>query len=187
MNLPPPPPPPPRTRAAIQNARAQGEVQADLPAPEEEETIVEEEEIDEEEEEIEDGGIEEDDIGDDDEIQQVVEEPLRLHSFQERTRLEQRPLETHDHKMAVLHIRSLSGERLQILVTSDMLQEDLGRSIVHAALSPSEGMRLLESWSCDEGVTDWSRIAVSSCDVSFLHHGTVFSEVDMPYSSLPLL
>ena len=172
MNLPPPPPPPPRTRAEVQNARAQGEVQADLPAPEEEETIVEEEEID-EEEEIEDEGIEEDDIGDDDEIQQVVEDPLTLHRFQERRRLEQRPLETHDHQMAVLHIRSLSGERLQILVTSDMLQEDLGRSIAHAVLSPSEGMRLLESWSGDEGVTDWSRIAVSSCDVSFVHHGTV--------------
>jgi len=174
MNHPPPPPPPPRTRAEVQNARAQGELQAAVPAPAEEEAIVEEEEFDDEEEIEEDEGIVEyGDIGDDDEIQQVEAEPLRLHRFEERRRVEQSPLETHENQMAVLHIRSLSGERLQILVTSGMLQEDLARSIAHAALSPSEGMRLLESWTCDEGVTEWSRIAVSSCDVSFLHHGTV--------------
>ena len=49
-----------------------------------------------------------------------------------------------------------------------MGRDGLAHSIVHAALSPSEGMPLLEAWSSDEGGADWSRIAVS-----FMHMTTV--------------
>ena len=64
----------------------------------------------------------------------------------------------------ILNIRSLTGERMQILVSNGMAQEDLSRSIAHAVLSPLEGQKLVESWSNlgTIGNVDWSRIAVSS-------------------------
>jgi hypothetical protein len=53
------------------------------------------------------------------------------------------------------------------------MQEDLAQSIAHAALTPAEGIKLMECWSGSESFINWSRIAVSLhmdlvC-ISFLH------------------
>ena len=146
MNPPPPPPPPPPPRVGEQHIEPQSEGENYANASREEESFeVVGDEIQ----------IEEDDEDD---------EPFRLDDdIQEQTQQKiQQPLAKRENQMAVIKIRSLMGEILQILVTSDMLQEELAHCIAHAALSPSEGRRLLESWSSDEGVTDWSKIAVSS-------------------------
>jgi len=142
MNPPRPPPPPPPSRAEKQSPESRTERDEFGHAPREEVAIEE--------------------VGD--EIQIEDDDELCRYGIQEQ----QQSLETNENKMAILNVRSLMGESLQILVTSDMLQEELAQSIAHAVLSPSEGTRLLECWSSDEDVIDWSKIAVSGRHQQFI-------------------
>ena len=60
-----------------------------------------------------------------------------------------------------IKIRSaiLPRDVIKLLITPDMTHDDFAHCISHAALSPPQLGKLLESWSMDEGESNWTRIA----------------------------
>ena len=63
--------------------------------------------------------------------------------------------------MSTITIRSATtpGDSIKLLITPEMTHNDLAHCIAHAALSPPQTMKLLETWSMDEGEANWTRIA----------------------------
>ncbi len=66
-----------------------------------------------------------------------------------------------EHQQSTITIRSatISSDLIRLLITPEMTHDDLAHCIAHAALSPPQTMKLLETWSTEEGDGNWTRIA----------------------------
>ena len=69
--------------------------------------------------------------------------------------------EQHEQKQSKITIRSAAvpEDLVQLLITPAMTHNDLAHCIAHAALSPPQTSKLLETWSMEEGEANWTRIA----------------------------
>lgn len=185
---PPPPPPPPRRRRSERLAASEEKSDDDFVAVEEPEPIVEEPIEDDNEETVEQPQPLQPQVPLQQELQleaetaqqepeplpqpqllqpvQQAQAPILHQQQQQQPIIAPMPIPNHneneeEYETATLNIRSLRGERIRILVYPGMMQEDLAQSIAHAALTPAEGIKLMECWSGSESFINWSRIAVS--------------------------
>ncbi len=91
----------------------------------------------------------------------LQEEEEEEEEEQQQGQLEQSHQHPQNYQQSTITIRSatIPGDIIQLLITPQMTHNDLAHCIAHAAISPPQTNKLLDSWSMEDGEANWTRIA----------------------------